>query len=141
FEQLMEMERTIYVAFLVFLGAMVSFSAPHLLLLLGCYVGLRVLLKIFVSSWAIGVSFPEFSPAGPRTGLALSAQGGMALAVALDYAHGNTGVLVGTVLAVAAFAVMANEVLGAYLTRHAFVVAGDTKTRHGSEEGGGTDAR
>ena len=36
FEQLMEMERTIYVALLVFLGAMVSFSAPHLLLLLWC---------------------------------------------------------------------------------------------------------
>ncbi len=140
FEQLMGMERMIYVALLVFLGAMVSFGASHLILLLGCYVGLRLLLKALVSSWAIGVSFPAFSAKGPHTGLALSAQGGMALAVALDFAHGNSGILVETVLAVVAFGVMTNEVLGVYLTRRAFVAVGDAKTRKEPEREGGSHA-
>ncbi|UCG53150.1 MAG: cation:proton antiporter [Candidatus Latescibacterota bacterium] len=136
FEQLMSMERTIYVAFLVFVGAMVTFNASHLFLLLVFYVVSRIVVRIVVSSWAIRVSFPEFSGVGFRSGLSLSAQGGMALAVALDFAHGDGGDLVESVVSVIVVAVVVNEILGVFLTRQSLVAIGDAKPSQRRSGGG-----
>jgi Kef-type K+ transport system membrane component KefB len=129
FEQLLSLEKVIYIAFLIVIGGMVQFTGAVFVFALASYVVLRLGLKIIVSSWALASAFAEFAPMKAHSGFALSAQGAMALAVALDYGLGTTGQLVDTVVAVIACAVVLNEFIGVFLTRRAFQVAGDVKER------------
>ena len=129
FEQLLSIEKVIYVAFLIVIGGMVQFTGAVFVFALASYVVLRLGLKIIVSSWALSSAFAEFAPMKIHSGFALSAQGAMALAVALDYGLGTTGHLVDTVVAVIACAVVINEFIGVFLTRRALQVAGDITER------------
>ena len=129
FEQLLHMEKTIYIAFLILLGAWVSFAGQQLLAVLALYLIVRLLTKIFVSGWALPVAFPEFKTVGRRSGLVFTAQGGVALAIALDYGQGFSGPLVEVVVAVVALAVVTNEFIGVVLTQRAFRASGDAVTR------------
>ncbi len=134
FEQLLSMEKTIYIVFLIVIGGMVSFSGARFVLLLVLYVAARLVLKVTVSSWAISTTFHEFKPMKAYSGLALSAQGAIALAVALDYGLGTTGQLVETVVAVIAFAVVINEFIGVLLTRRSFRASGEVTQRRASAD-------
>lgn len=129
FEQLLTIEKTLYIAFLIVIGAMVNIMEGSVLLLLCVYVGLRLLLKTTVTGWQVGRAFPAFKSQGWRSGLAFSAQGAMALAIALDYALGTTGPTVDVVLTVVALGVVLNEFIGIGLTRRGFVAAGEVVDR------------
>lgn len=133
FEQLLTMEKTLYIVFLIVIGGMVTFST-RLVLLLALYVLMRLALKVTVSSWAISAEFPEFARMKARSGLALSAQGAMALAVALDYGLGTEGRMVETAVAVIAFGTVLNEFIGVYLTRRSFRASGDVTARRRAME-------
>jgi Kef-type K+ transport system membrane component KefB len=124
-EQLITVEKTIYVAFLIVIGATVSLSGRGLFAVTAGYVLVRALLRLTVSSWAIGRVFPEVGPLGRFPGLVYTAQGGLAMAVALDYGLGVPDEIVQTVVAVIALGVVVNEMLGAYLTRVALAASGE----------------
>ena len=124
FEQLLYIEKNLYIAFLILIGALVSIGSGEVLLIVLVYVVVRLLLKTIATSWEVGRAFKQFKSVGNR-GLAFSAQGAMALAIVLDYALGTTGPLVDVVLAVVALAVVINEFLGIGLTRRSFVAAGE----------------
>ena len=128
FEQLLSIEKTLYIGFLIIIGAMVSMSGSVLIYLTAAYIAVRLLIKLFLSTWFIKSNFWEFRRLGPWIGLSLSAQGGMALAVALDYAIGTHGELAGTVESVIAFGVVANDIIGIFLTRRAFKASGEVAT-------------
>lgn len=125
FEQLLSIEKTLYIGFLIIIGAMVSTSGSVLFYMTAAYVVVRLLVKVFFSTWFIKSSFWEFREMGPWVGLSLSAQGGIALAVALDYAIGTHGELAGIVESVIAFGVVANDIIGIFLTRRAFKASGE----------------
>ena len=75
---------------------------------------------------------------GRRSGLALSAQGAVALAIALDYGLGFKGPLVQEIVAVVALSVVINEFVGVVLTQKALRASGDVRPRKPATEAGGT---
>jgi len=129
FEQLLVVEKTIYIAFLILVGAMVSVSGPAVLVAVAIYVLLRLVLKTLVTSWRVRKEFPQFAHLGVRSGFAFAAQGAMALAIALDYRLLTPGVMADVVLTVVALAVVANEFIGIVLARWAFRAAGEVRAR------------
>jgi Kef-type K+ transport system membrane component KefB len=129
YKQLQSLEKTIYIAFLIIIGATMAFTSHKVIYLLILYFLLRIVLKYFVSSWVLLVNFPSLSHVGRRSGLALSAQGGMALAIVLDFRQGTGGGLVDVVVATIALAVVLNEISGAMLTASAFRASGETAGR------------
>jgi Kef-type K+ transport system membrane component KefB len=125
FKQLHEHEKTLFVAFLIIVGSMVSISGAFMLVLLAAYLAIRLLLRAFVSSWLIERTYGEFKTIRHGRGLVFTAQGGMALAIAIEYRMSTNGAFADTVFAVIAFAVVLNEVLGFALTRRAFRASGE----------------
>jgi Kef-type K+ transport system membrane component KefB len=125
FEQLMIMEKPLYIGFLIVVGAMVNLSGASLFVVCFCYVVLRILLRLFVTSAAIWRQFPEFKKLGVNAGLAFSAQGALALTIALDYGMGTQGALVDIVVAVIALSVVVNEIIGVILVRRAYAASGE----------------
>ncbi len=117
FKQLIRLEKTIYIMFLVLVGAMISFSSVDFLVLLGFYYVLRILLKLALSGEIFRRCFPEIVDSRGVRGLIFGAQGGMALAMALDYGLSAGGALSGKVTTAVVFAVVFNELSGYYLTR------------------------
>ncbi len=124
FRQLLQFEKTLFVAFLIIVGAMVSFDGLRIYLLLFCYLALRLLSRTFLSSWLVGLTHPEFRSIGMSSGLAFSAQGAIALAIGIEYKMGTSGAFTETIFTVVAFAVVLNEILAFGLTRRSFLVSG-----------------
>jgi Kef-type K+ transport system membrane component KefB len=125
FKLLHEHEKTLFVAFLIIVGSMVSVSGAFMLVLLLAYIALRLLLRAFVSSWLLARTHREFKAIRDGRGLIFTAQGGMALAIALEYRLSTGGDFADTIFAVIAFAVVLNEVVGFALTRRAFRASGE----------------
>lgn len=125
FKQLHEHEKTLFVAFLIIVGSMVSVNGVFMFTLLVFYLALRLLLRAVLSSWLIGLTHAEFKTIRDRKGLVFTAQGGIALAIAIEYRMSTGGAFADTVFAVIAFAVVLNEVLGFALTRQSFQASGE----------------
>jgi len=129
FEQLMSLEKTLYVAFLILLGTVVTVSGNLWMGIIAVCVVLRLILKLTLSGKLIRRNFPEFANLGPSVGLVYSAQGGMALAVAIDFGQGTQGGLVDVIVVVIAGCVVVNEFAGVVLTRRALAASGETQVR------------
>jgi len=125
FKQLHEHEKTLFVGFLIIVGSMVSISGRSVLILLAFYLILRLLLRASVSSWLIGRTHAEFKSIRNGSGLVFTAQGAMALAIAIEYRMSTSGTVSNMVFAVVALAVVLNEILGYTLTRRALRASGD----------------
>lgn len=135
FKQLLQMEKTIFIVFLILVGAMISPKSGMLAVLLIAYLIVRLLLKSVVSRRVLLACFPDFCNSGKYCGLVLVGQGGMALAMVLDYSMSARGTFVDTLTAVVVLAVVCNEIVGFSLTRSALRASGDTARAKGPAPG------
>jgi hypothetical protein len=128
-------EKILFVAFLILVGASLDFENRQVFALAGVYVAVRLFLKYASTGGFLWKTFPERCPLGARSGLVLVAQGGIALAIALDYALATGSVLAGRTLTIVAIAVVVNDVLAVLLTRRILVGAGEVAARSDGKRG------
>lgn len=139
FNELHVMEKTIFFAFLVLVGAMLDFTGGHFVYLATGYVGVRLVAKRLASGRALMNRFPEFRPLGTRAGMVFSAQGGMAMAIAMDYALASDSVLAPIVLSTVAVGVVINDVFGLLLTKRTLEASGEVILRRNTRPTGGAE--
>jgi hypothetical protein len=125
FRELHLIEKILFVAFLILVGASLEISGFVVFAVATGYCLLRLLLKIMVTGRAVGRQFPRIRPGSRRGGLVLTAQGGIALAIAMDCALASESEVAGVVLAVVAVAVVINDVSAVAITRRVFATAGE----------------
>jgi hypothetical protein len=103
-------EKPIYIIFLVLAGAMWNpLSTP--LLIVAVYLGLRFLGKLLGSQLAVRACRPDFVPPA-FWGLALTPQGGMGIAMAVDCLQYHPGDMGGTILNIILAATLITQLLG-----------------------------
>ena len=102
-------------------------------------VTVRLALKYLVSGRLIVRWFPDFKAMAGRGGLLLSAQGGMAMAIALDYRLAAQDSLSQLVLTVVAFSVVLNDFLGYLVTLSAMRRSGEARLSAPGETERATD--
>ena len=129
FREVHVVEKTLYVGFLVLVGAMVGMPDWVTIAVAAAYVLGRLATKYAITGAAVSAGFPELRALGRRTGLALSGQGVMAMAIALDVTLASDAVDLQRTLTVVALAVLANAPVGLLLTRRVFIASGETATR------------
>ncbi len=105
-------ERPVYLALLVFAGAAWHLPATTVLYLVPAFVGVRLLARL-VGGWTAGVAAAPPSLRAPRLGRALLAQGGIGVALALNYAQIYRGLYVEVVLSAALVSVLLFEIAAA----------------------------
>jgi len=137
FRELHVVESTVFLGFLILVGALVSLPSPKAIAVILAYVLLRLLLKYVVTGTAAVQKFPDLRRHGRRTGLVLSGQGAMAMAIALDFDLAATGFTVLPPLTVVSFAVIINDVIGYAIARRVLVATGEAPQGVSAE--GGTE--
>jgi Kef-type K+ transport system membrane component KefB len=126
FRELHRIEKTLFFGFLVVVGAMVDFGRPLIIFAVtGAYVALRFAMKYAVTGSAVVANCPNLRRYGRRSGLALSAQGVMAMAIALDCTLASRGHALSTALTVIALAVFVNDLAGFGVVRRLIVASGE----------------
>lgn len=136
FRELHVIEKTVFLAFLLIVGALVSLPSLGAIAVILSYVLLRLLLKYVVTGTAAVQRFPELRRHGRRTGLVLSGQGAMAMAIALDFDLASTGFTMFSPLTVVAFAVIINDIVGYAITRRVLIATGEASPGVVVERGG-----
>ncbi len=124
FRELHHIEKILFVAFLILVGATLRIDTPWIAVVAAGYVVLRVLLKTFAAGGAFEAGFPHLYPRR-GSGLVFIAQGGIALAIATDYGLATESNLAHFVLAVVAIAVVINDVTAVFVTRRILHNAGE----------------
>jgi hypothetical protein len=112
-------EKPIYIVFLVLAGAMWTPSSMHLYIL-AAYLGLRILGKLLGGRLTVGLFNLDFTPP-PMWGLALFPQGGMAIAMAVDYLHYYPGETGNTILNIILTATLISHLSGPLAIRRGLV--------------------
>jgi hypothetical protein len=125
FRELLLIEKILFVAFLILVGATLDFDDKRVFAVAGVYVALRLILRFVATGGVIASRLPERSPLGRWSGLVFTAQGGMALAIALDFTLASESDLAYFTLAVVAVAVVVNDVAAVALTRSVLARAGE----------------
>ena len=117
---LMTTERPVYLALLIFAGAAWSPSSPELLFVAPVFVLIRLAAR-FLGGWIAGglVAPPELRT--PRLGRALLAQGGIAVALAVNYTQVRPDlnadlILTATLVSVLLFDIVASREAGEVVT-------------------------
>ncbi|MCB1154926.1 MAG: cation:proton antiporter [Deltaproteobacteria bacterium] len=109
FEIVTRSESTLYVVFLILVGTIVKLQLEQLAILGAVFVGVRILGKVgggaLFQHW---LRLPQ-NPS-PAVGLALIAQGGLAIALAIQYARVFPSALADTVVTVVIASVVVNAV-------------------------------
>jgi hypothetical protein len=131
FRELLLIEKILFVAFLILLGATLDFGDKRVFAVAGVYVVLRMMLRYAATGGVMDSKLPERSPLGRWSGVVFTAQGGIALAIALDYALAFESEIAHFTLAVVAIAVMVNDVAAVGLTRRVLARAGEVITPPG----------
>lgn len=124
FRELHHIEKILFVAFLILVGATLRIDTPWVAAVAAGYVVLRLLLKTVATGGAFETGFPHLYPRR-GSGLAFIAQGGLALAIAADYGLATESDLSHFVLAVVAVAVVINDVVAVFVTRRILLAAGE----------------
>jgi hypothetical protein len=132
FHHLHQFEKTLYVALLIIIGATVVSSGVAVFYLTAAYVCLRLLLRLLGSSALFGWTQPEFRGMGAVGGLVLTAQGAIALAMALEYKMSAGGPFTDPVFTAVVLAVVVNEVLAYGLIGRAFRASGEVVVGSGA---------
>jgi Kef-type K+ transport system membrane component KefB len=126
FRELHHIEKTLFLGFLIVVGATVDLDRPLVIAAVtAAYVTLRLAMKFVVTGSALAASFPDLGEHGRRAGLALSAQGVMAMAIALDCTLASRGHELASTLTVVAVAVLVNDVAGFAVTRRLMQWSGE----------------
>jgi Kef-type K+ transport system membrane component KefB len=138
FRELHRIEKILFVAFLILVGASLRISGLEVFAVVVGYCLLRLFLKIAVTGRAIGRHFPQLHVGARPGGLVLTAQGGIALAIAMDCSLASESEIAGVVLAVVAIAVVINDLSAVSITRRVFTAAGEAvktaQTRRGGRD-------
>lgn len=136
FRELHHIEKTMFVVFLVILGAMVDLGGYAIVgVVTLVYVALRLLLKYAVTGTA-AAACPDLRKHGRKMGLAFSGQGVLAMAIALDFALATRHSALSPTLTVVALAVLVNDVAGYAITRRVLRSTGEiVATRAGRGRG------
>jgi len=125
FRELHLIEKILFVAFLILVGASLQIDSPWVFVIAGVYVVLRLILKYAATGGAFAAAFPHLHPHGRRSGFVFLAQGGIALAIAMDCALASESQLSGVTLAVVAIAVIVNDVAAVAITKRTMENAGE----------------
>jgi Kef-type K+ transport system membrane component KefB len=140
FRELHLIEKILFMAFLILVGASLDFAGIWVFAAVGVYVAVRLVLKAVVGGGVIASRLPERNPSGRRAGLVFAAQGGLALAIAMDCALASESVLTGLTLTIVAIAIAVNDVAAVAITRRVLVSAGEVVAAPGNKRGDGEDA-
>lgn len=133
---LLGVERPLYFILLVFAGAAWVPATGSLLVTVVGFLGLRLAAKL-VAAWVGARAHGAVGPLGAGWGRALLGQGGLAVAIALDYRLSRQEVPYADLVFTAALAsVLLTDVLGARLASP--VVGAEAAGRGGATAGGGS---
>ncbi|MHC4599241.1 MAG: cation:proton antiporter [Planctomycetota bacterium] len=108
-------EHFLYIVLLIFAGASLHIPSIGSLVLVAVYVTARLAAKL-VGTYLATRPLARHVPVPPWVGLGLTAQAGMALAIAIDFHHGVSGTLGNLVLTVVLLGLMVTELAGPALT-------------------------
>lgn len=139
FRDLVRVEKPLFVALCVYVGAVLG--PPGRLALAGAagYVVVRVALRLGVAGMLLSRALEGTRPAPWRVGQGLVGQGIFAVAIALDYALANPGTASRVALAVVTLAVMADDAVGYVLVTAGLRAVGEAAPTPSddSDAGGG----
>jgi Kef-type K+ transport system membrane component KefB len=133
-------EKILFVAFLILLGASLDIGNPWIVVLALAYLGLRLVLKFVCTGTLLTTVTPDLRGAGRRIGLVCAAQGGLALAIALDNELASESELSAVVLTIVAVAVVVGDLIAVGLTRRELENAGEAGFPSSHGRPGGRDA-
>jgi hypothetical protein len=125
FRELHLIEKILFVAFLILVGASLEVESLWVFVVAAGYVVSRLLLKLLGTGAAMDAKYPHLFPTRRLGGLVYSAQGGIALAIAMDCALTSGSRLGSFTLAVVAVAVSISDITAVALTRLVLVQAGE----------------
>jgi Kef-type K+ transport system membrane component KefB len=127
FNLVVRLEKPFYIVFLILAGAIWRPGSPWALLLAGLYLGLRFAGKIsggYLAGRAVRVGADGVRPPR-RLGLGLISQGGMAIAMVMNYYQLSSGDVTGVVLTTVLIAVILNELASPSLAESVLRRAGE----------------
>jgi len=124
FNLLARLERPLYIVFLMLAGAIWQPGSPWALPLAALYLSLRLLGKLGGGVLAARLATDDFHP--PKgLGMGLVSQGGIAVAMVMDYYQLGSTELTGVVVTTVLIAVIVNELLSPSLARRVLRTAGE----------------
>ena len=124
FNVLVRLERPFYIVFLILAGAIWRPGSPWALPLAGLYLGLRLVGKLGGGCLAARLATDDFRPP-LGLGMGLVSQGGIAVAMVMDYYQLGPTELTGVVVTTVLIAVVVNELVSPSLARHVLRTAGE----------------
>jgi Kef-type K+ transport system membrane component KefB len=142
FRELHLIEKILFVAFLILAGATLELNGWAVFVVAGAYVALRMALKVVATGSILDSRLPERTPLRRASGWVFTAQGSIALAIALDYALASESALSRLSLAVVAMAVVVNDLSAVAVTRRVLLAAGEVvplSSRKRKNEGNAQD--
>jgi hypothetical protein len=121
FNLLLSVEKPVYLMILVFLGAHFRLDSTWPLILGLSYIVFRSLGKF--SGWFLVLLLkPDSKNHSPKLALALIDQGGLPLAILLDFLLGFRGEFTKIVISVAIVGIVFNDIIGIYLQKRLFII-------------------
>jgi len=143
FNRLLAAEKPFYVVFMILTGALWPPLSPIILGLFPIYAAGRAAGLWLGSGLGILVFLPPAARPSPHLGLALLPQGGIALALAMDFVLIHPGVMAEIALNVVILSVLVHQVFGPALLTAFLRASGDLekKPRHGSVSPPGPESR
>jgi len=137
FRELHLIEKILFVAFLILVGASLEIDTIAVFVMAAGYAVVRMVVKLVATGRAFEAKFPHLYPFRHRSGLVFVAQGGIALAIAMDCSLASESDLAGFTLAVVAVAVLVNDIAAVAVTKRALIQAGEVvkpgRRRRGDE--------
>jgi len=124
FNLLAQLEKPFYIVFLVLAGAVWQPGSPWALLLAALYLGLRLFGKVFGGYLAARMAEEESRPP-LRLGLGLVSQGGIAVAMVMNYYQLSSAEVTSAVVTTVLMAVILNELASPSLARGVLREAGE----------------
>lgn len=125
FRELHRIEKILFVAFLILVGASLEQGSWAAIAGAAAYAAVRVLLKSAVTGRVVAARFPHLHPRRRDGGLVFMAQGGIALAMAMDGWLASESEIAGFALVVVAVGVVLSDVLAVFVTRRVLAGAGE----------------
>jgi Kef-type K+ transport system membrane component KefB len=124
FNVLVRLERPFYIVFLILAGAIWRPGSPWALPLAALYLSLRLVGKLGGGYLAARLATDDFRPP-LGLGMGLVSQGGIAVAMVMDYYQLGSTELTGVVVTTVLIAVIFNELISPSLARHVLRTAGE----------------
>jgi hypothetical protein len=127
FNLLARLEKPFYIVFLILAGAIWRPGSTWALPLAALYLGLRLIGKLGGGYLAARLATDDFRPP-PGLGMGLVSQGGIAVAMVMDYYQLGSTELTAVVVTTVLIAVILNELVSPALARHVLRTAGEIQS-------------